>query len=610
MTPKNDPLLFAEFPPVSKEAWLEKIANDLKGKPLEKLAWRPAGPLRLSPVYTAEDLDVTANGIDGTPGVYPYRRGNRFHADGPGWQIVQEIPVQTGPQGRSLLRSAQSSDIPAVWVRGQTSETKALEALLSDLDITHTALHLDWPAMPSLLASDLYVAIAQQDGTRPEHLTGTLVNDPLSRSAKTGKTVSDFDLENFRAALDAFGTSPHFRACAADFSYIHEQGGHAVQELAFALSTLVDYLVWLGETEGRDAQEEYLRNLAVTFATGSQFFLEVAKWRAFRVLLAKVLDSMGFTDPDLQSPFLIARTAYRNLSRYDRHTNLLRNTTEAISAVFGGVQAVVVSAYDRVDHAESDTSLRLARNIQHLMKHEAYLDQVQDPAGGSYYVEQLTDQLGEAAWTSFQELEAAGGFRAALASGQIGQLLAEARTAQEQLLAKRRLTQIGVNNYPHPSETLAGDPTADDGRQAVPFEQLRLRADAFAAARGGQRLRAFLLLFGDTRMRNARSQFARNLIGSGGWEVLENSNPQEVEASLQEAIAAKPEAVVLCSADPAYFEQGPELISRLRAALPDIRIILAGKPEGAESLPVDDLIYAGLDAQAYLASLLQSVVPA
>lgn len=608
MTPKTDPLLFAEFPPISPEAWQEKIAQDLKGKPLDKLAWRPAGAVSLSPVYTAADLDPTANGLAAAPGEFPFRRGNRFHADEPGWQIVQEVPVRSPAQGRHLVQAAQGSHVPALWVRSRGAGDDALTAVLKEVDIRLTALHLDWPGQPSLLASDLYMAIAGRGRDQnPEQLTGTLVNDPLSRAAAQGVAVDPVALDNFRAALGAFSASPHFRACAMDFSYIHEQGGHVVHELALALSTITDYLVWLGETEGKAAQAEYLRNLAVTFATGSQFFLEIAKWRAFRVLLAKVLDAMSFDDPDLQSPFLIARTARRNLARYDRHSNLLRQTTGAISAVFGGVQAVVVGAYDQVDHPEGETSLRLARNIQHLLKHEAYLDQVQDPAGGAYYVEQATDQIGAAAWALFQELEAAGGFRAALAEGRVAAMLAEEAAAQVQRLATRRDTQIGVNQYPHPTETLEGDPAADDGRQAVPFEQLRLRADAFARARGGQRLRAFLFLFDDARMRNARSQFARNLIGSGGWEVVENTNPQDIEASLAEVVAAQPEAVVLCSADPAYFETGPALIAQLRTALPGTRIILAGKPEGAETLDVDDLIFAGFDARAYLEGLFAAV---
>ncbi|GAB4420869.1 MAG: methylmalonyl-CoA mutase family protein [Bacteroidia bacterium] len=598
MTHPKDTTLFAAFPPVSKEAWRKQIEQDLKGKPVEKLAWQVEAGVELLPFFTREDLDPDTLGLGSLPGSYPFRRGNRFHAHEPGWQIVQEVPVRGAAQGQTLMHLALEGHIAAIWLRLQTDTAPALYLLLKDFDFAHTALHLDWPAP----AAELYAALAD---SQPELLTGTLTNDPVSAAARAGQTPTEAQWTAAFDAIAAFAASPHFRCLGLDFSYIHERGGTHAQELALALATVVEYLVKAEALGGRDLQAQVARHMAITFAVGSAFFPEIAKWRAFRILYARVLDAMGLQDPDAQSPFLLATVARRNQSLYDRHTNLLRATTAAMSAVLGGVQAIAIGAFDARNHAENAASLRLSRNIQHLLKHESYLDRVQDPAGGAYYIEQATDRLALRAWQLFQEIEAAGGFLACVASGQVGTWLAQADAAERQRLATRRSTLVGVNQYANPVETLDMTPAPDAPYAGSAFEALRLRADALRHSRG-RRLQAFLLLFGEVRMRNARSQFARNLLGSGGWQIVENSHPADLEASLSEAVAARPEALVLCSADGDYAATGAALVARLRTLLPDTRLILAGKPEGYEQLGTDMAIAAGMDAVAFLSDLLSA----
>ncbi len=207
----------------------------------------------------------------------------------------------------------------------------------------------------------------------------------------------------------------------------HNAGATAVQELAFALAAGVDRLA-AGD-----------QDIAFIFAVGSNYFFEIAKLRAARLLWAQAAEAFGAPS----TTHLQARTAIANKSLYDPYTNLLRVTTEALSAVIGGCDSLIVEPFE--------FSERLAANLQLLLKHEAHLDQVADPAAGSYYVEWLTDALAREAWKLFQQVEQQGGF--AQSQSFIDNAMATSRKALETAVASRRRTLVGVNNYPDLQES-------------------------------------------------------------------------------------------------------------------------------------------------------------
>lgn len=600
MSNETSESLFSPFPPVEGANWRANIEKDLKGKPFESLVWRTLEGFDLQPYYRREDL---AAGTDTPPGVYPFRRGNTFNAAEPGWQPVQELTADH-TDAAHRLDEALAAEVPAFRLVSQ--EDEGVGDLLGRLTLKDHAVHLHLAQEPTLTVADLYSSLAGQ-GIDRKLLTGTLTNDPISAAAAADQAAETAALGRCEAGLVHALPSPYLRALGLDLSYVEHQGGTLAQQIAFGLSTLVDYLTFFEATGSQLTREQVLANVAVTFPTGGSFFMEVAKLRAFRMLYAQVVAHYGIEDPELQSPFLIARTSRWNKARYDLHNNLLRNTTEAISAIVGGANAVVVGAFNEVNGVETAQSARLARNIQGLLKFESYLNRTQDPAGGAYYVEQLTDELAQAAWKLFQAIESEGGFTESLEVGHISERLEAAANVKRDRLSKRKAVLVGVNQYPNTSEIQAPPSEAPPyARAADAFEMIRYRVDALA--RAGKRPQAFLLAFGDLRMRNARLQFSRNLLGVGGLEGVETATPDDLEASLQEAVALKPAVVVLCGGDPDYFEAGKTVIARLREALPGAQLLLAGKPEGWQDLGVDEAIFAGQDAVAFLAQLTSKVL--
>ncbi|MCI4670796.1 MAG: methylmalonyl-CoA mutase family protein [Bacteroidia bacterium] len=592
--------LFESFDPVSKESWKEKIIKDLKGKEFESLIWKSGEGIELEPFYRQEDIKRSEFGRDSLPGEFPHRRGNHFNASNESWQVVQEIPVESGDIISSLVQDALNNEVYAFQLSGK-AEVEDVEKLFEQLDFDQTAFHFSFPNVPALLSLDLYTTLNAK-GIKADLLTGTLLNDPISLAAAQGRPIDHADFAMVEAGVNNFKASPWFRGVGLDFSYIHEQGGTITQQIAFALSTVVEYLDLHGKTLSNIHMDEIFRNLSFTFSVGNNFFLEIAKFRAFRMLFAKLASVYGVHDAKLASPFIIGKTSgfYQNV--YDSYNNLLRNTTSAISGIFGGVQAMVVRPFDSLTEESNPTSARLARNIQHLLRHESHLDQVIDPAGGSYYVEKATDALGEAAWKLFQEIENRGGFSSMVSEGAIQQLIGEARKAKEAALNSQKEAIIGLNVSPNTSESLEMD-FEQDGRLANSFEKIRLHADSLGNQRG-KRLSAFLLLFGDAKMRNARAQFARNLLGSGGFEIKENTRFDDIIHSLEEAANSEAEVLVLCASNIDYQNENKSICDQLKAMPSQPIVIQAGKTENWEECGVEEVIYARMDVVAFLEELI------
>jgi methylmalonyl-CoA mutase len=334
--------------------------------------------------------------------------------------------------------------------------------------------------------------------------------------------------------IAASGAEP---ADAIRADHFHNAGATAVQELAFALAAGVDRLA-AGD-----------RDVSFVFAVGSNYFFEIAKLRAARLLWARAAQAFGAPE----TTRLWVRTAIANKSLYDPYTNLLRVTTEALSAVLGGCDALIVEPFEFPD--------RLAANLQLLLKHEAHLDRAADPASGSFYIENLTDTLAREAWKLFQQVEALGGF--GQAGPFIDDAIAASRRAAESAVSSRRRTLVGVNNYPDLKETAVSPDVAVRfaWRMAEPFERIRLRTERHAHAAGHAPI-VLLLTRGDVKMRIARAAFCANFFGCGGFTIRES-------AELEPA-----DLIILCSSDPEYLALAQEIVLQVK-----VPVIVAGNPK-------------------------------
>jgi len=349
-----------------------------------------------------------------------------------------------------------------------------------------------------------------------------------------------------------------------------EAGANAVQQLGYALAAGVERLAALTATS---TVEEAARSIEFVFSIGSTYFLEIAKLRAARLVWAQAVAAFGPADPQCALARISVRTTLLNKSVYDPYTNLLRVTTEALAAAVGGCDRLMVEPFGFDQH--------LAVNVGRILHHEAHVDAVADPAGGSYYVEALTDSLARAAWKLFQQVEAAGGYSRAVGSGVIARALAESRAKLEKAVASRYRTLVGVNNYPDLKErTAEATAPAESGgafpafRLAEVFEKIRRRTERHAA-KTGRVPQVLLLQRGELRMRMARANFSLNFFGCAGFDVVE----------AEEFAGAGADLIVLCSSDAEYLALAREVCPAAQ-----VPVIVAGNPKDQ----VDALKAAGV----------------
>jgi methylmalonyl-CoA mutase len=383
--------------------------------------------------------------------------------------------------------------------------------------------------------------------------------------------------------------SPRPDAIRADL--LHEAGAHAVQELGYALAAGVERFEKLMEDRPLEVAAS---EIEFAYAIGPSYFLEIAKLRAARLLWARAVSAFASSSasPVSASPMrIVVRTARRNKSIYDRYTNMLRATTEAMSAAIGGCDELTVEPFGFDPH--------LAVNIQRILKEEAHLDAVADAASGSYYVEALTDALAREAWQLFQHVEAQGGYAQALSSGSIAISLGASRATREKAISSRRRSLVGVNNYPNVAEKTPGVAAlpAFDGdplpqiRQAEPFERLRERTARHAAAIG-RYPKILLLEKGDVKMCTARANFCLNFVGCAGFDIVEADAVAGIDADL----------VILCSSDAEYLALAQEVCAQVT-----VPVIVAGSPKeqvaALKAAGVQGFVHAQSDAVQTLTEL-------
>ena len=358
-----------------------------------------------------------------------------------------------------------------------------------------------------------------------------------------------------------------------------EAGADAIQQLGIALAAGVEKLAKLCEDRPVDIAA---REIEFVFAVGSTYFFEIAKLRAARMLWAQAAAAFAPTDLASCRMNLHVRTSRLNKSVCDPYTNVLRVTTEAMSAAIGGCETLTVQPFGFDEH--------LALGVQRVLAEEAHLNAVADPAGGSYYIEALTASLAREAWKLFQRVDAGGGYSEALKAGWLAEEIAKTRSAREKAVSSRRKALVGVNNYPDLNgKPLEAAPAAETDfapfaqfRLAEPFEKIRERT-ARHARETGRAPRVLLLKRGDVKMRTARANFALNFLGCAGFAITESEDYAGSNADL----------LVLCSSDPEYLPFAQEVCAAVK-----VPVIVAGNPKDQ----MDALKAAGVQGFIHVAS--------
>lgn len=448
MPDENTPL-FSEFAPNTYNEWREAAEESPRGASFEEsLVTRTYEGIDLKPIYFPEDAAAIAHQHT-TPGVFPYVRGTQA-APRP-WLIAQESRY-TSPEA---LNHQLRHDL----AHGQTALNLNLRdaagLMLADFDTVFREINLS--ETPLLVSSGSYAlpfvamlaAYLRQQGIPSSEINGCIGCDPIGTLVETGTQPAH--LYNRMAELTtwAMENMPNLAIITVNAGIYHESGTSAVQELACALATGVAYIRAMQE-RGLTV-DSIAQRMQFTFVVGTQFFMEIAKLRAARMLWAKVVQAFG-GDAESQKMTLHVRTAWRNKTARDPHVNMLRTTVEAFAGAAAGCDRLQIAPFDEVFQEPAEFSRRIARNQQIILQEEVNLSRIIDPAGGSWYVESLTDQLARSAWGLFQEIERQGGMLAALQSGFVQQQVHEIAEQRAANLQSGRDILVGVNKYMNKQE--------------------------------------------------------------------------------------------------------------------------------------------------------------
>ena len=582
MANTNREKLFTEFPPVPTEKWEEVITADLKGADYErKLVWRTGEGFNVRPYYRAENLEGIQF-LGSQAGEFPYVRGTRAHNR---WRVHQTVtvacPKEANAEALKLLNSGVDSLGFSIVSENFTAEE--LDQLLDGISIPAIDI-VFCGAKPGHLA-DLFLAKVEKEGIAKEEVHAAFSIDPLVRNLSSkGDFCSPNGEKCFARIAELIRRTAeykHVRIVTVNAQIFGNSGSTIVEELAFALSAGHDYLVRLMDL-GLTI-DQVARKLRFSFSISSNYFLEIAKLRAARMLWANIVKGYNPEKNCAGKMMIHAETSRWNQTVYDPYVNMLRGTTEAMSAAIGGVYSLEVTPFDRAFEAPTEFAKRIARNVELLLKHESHFDQVVDPAGGSYYVENLTQSIAAEAWKLFLEIEEKGGYTEAYKSGMIVERVKASAAAKDKNIATRRQALLGANQYPNFTEVAPKEVTAEavtrptaEGNVLVPyrgamaFEEMRLHVD-----RSGKNPKAFMLTCGNLAMARARAQFSCNFFACAGIRVIDNTFFKSVEEGVEAALASKAEIVVVCSSDDDYAEVAPKVKELLagRAIL-----VVAGAP--------------------------------
>ncbi|MFO8026172.1 MAG: methylmalonyl-CoA mutase family protein [Opitutales bacterium] len=697
-TTDHDHTLLDDFSAPSKEEWREAAEKLLKGAPFDKLMKRmtPEG-IELEPIFWKDVLDKLPP-TETLPGFDGFLRGTSAagYRKEP-WEIAQELPYGTPLEFNRVATSDLMRGQNALNVILDIATLKGLDpdaakvgevgacglslACLEDIkaafkDMIPEAIsfHLR-TGCSGMAVGALFFAWLKEIGTDPAEVKGSLGMDPLAVKAAAGQVPADLgSLFEEQAVLSehCIKHAPGIRAVGVSTVPYHQAGASAVEELGIALATGAAYLTEL--TERGLAVDDAAKQIRFSFAIGGNFFMEIAKLRAARVLWAQVVAAFG-GGMEAQKIQMHARTGLYNKTQKDPYVNMLRTTTEALSGVIAGVDSLCVGNFDEVTREPDAFSRRISRNTQIILQEECELTSVVDPAGGSWAIEWLTNEVSQKSWAFFQEIEAQGGMTDALISGFIARKITATDASKRQQLNQRRSSLIGTNVYPNLEEDaleprapdyaelrelrareIADRRTATDedtdtkvmaalGKvlestrenavetlvdalidgasigeitrtirasatptEAIPplpgvrlaqgYEDLRAASRKFAEQTGNAP-KIFLTNLGPLRRHKPRADFTRGFFAAGGFDVISPAGferPEDAVAALRESGAG---ITVVCGTDPDYEEKFADFAQAIKAAIPEMQVILAGFPgeneQAFRTAGMDDYIFVKSD---------------
>ena len=576
MNDKNKSL-FAEFNPVTKQEWMEKVGIDLKGADFDKkLVWKNLSKIKIQPFYNAEDKqDYIQNTGENSQSLINYR----------------SIAVNTAENGNKLALKAVEEGINGILFTIDKNISAA--KLVEGIDLNKIAVSFILRTDAVEIVSDFLEFVKEQKIVN-ENLKGFIDLEIISDYLTHGN-IEKNQLDTVAELVTLAADYPNFKLLTISGSEYLDSGANQVQEVAYTLSSLV-FLIEKLKERGIPEQEVF-DNLNFKLAIGSEYFVEIGKFRAFNSLLIEIANKYGISE---HAHSIIGKTSIWSKSVTDPHTNLLRATTEAMSAILGNVDAVLIDAYDKEFNEPSDFSSRIAGNISTILKEESYLGKVANPVDGSYYIEEVSASIASKALELFKTIEDNGGFYKSFESELIQQQIAEIRQEKIKLISQRRLPMVGVNKYPNLMEAVNADilsageennsKVLRPRRASLEIEAIRKTTEELVA-KTNKRPVVELTSFGNLTMRKARAAFAYDFIGVSGFTVLQEQSYSSPQDAAEQSAKSDSSVVVVCSSDQDYEESAVGFVKAFRALNREKVLLLAGNPTNI----IDELTEAGLD---------------
>ena len=602
MAEKENCKLFSEFAPNTMQEWIDKVTVDLKGADFnKKLVWRTNEGFNVQPMYRLENMQDLKN-LDCLPGEFPFVRGNK--KDNNDWYVRQDIVVEDLAEANKKALDVLNRGVNSLGfvLNGCQEFTKAdMEVLLKDICLECVEINFVAGCKKGSIL-DAFKAVVEERGIAPEKIQGGINVDPLTALTRKGKNCCDKPFENVKVNLEKMAAYKNFKTIEVGGYVFNNSGSSIVQELGFSLAAGVEYLDKL--TDAGMKIDEVAPKIRFHFATGSKYFMEIAKLRAARYLWAHIVKAYNPSCDCKCKMNIHAETSEWNKTVYDPNVNMLRTQTETMSAVLGGVDSFTVHPFDDTFECHpSDVAERVARNQQLLLKEESHFAKIVDVAGGSYYIEELTQNIAEAAWKLFLETQEQGGYIEALKKGFVQAAVKATAQARDLAIAQRKENFVGVNQVPNFNEKIdrqlcacifePEDETAEGAeietlkpyRGPAAFEAMRLQTDAFSAKNG--RPVVYMFPMGNLAMRKARAKFACNFFACAGFEVKDNNGFKTVDEGVQACLDNKAAIVVLCSSDDEYAGFAPEAFEKLKDKA---IVVVAGNPESRPELEAKGLL--------------------
>lgn len=605
--------LFNDFPAISTQEWMEVVTKDLKGADFQrKMVWRTNEKFNVNPFYRAEDIEGLRT-TDNLPGQFPYLRGTKKENV---WYVRQDIDVkdfvEANKKALDLLQKGVASFGFHLPKRELSAENLAilLQGIAPDkVELNFTTCIAHTVELAKLVAD--YVLAQKVDVMQ---CFGSIGFDPFRKILKKGMDMPDW-VEQAVEVVKATAQLPRYRAILVTGNMLSDAGAFSYQELGYSLSygnQVLKKLIDKGVDPALAAKK-----IKFELGVGSNYFMEIAKFRAARWLWAEIVNAYRpecTHDCDNKSEEGICRCAAKmniyavtsrfNQSIYDAYVNLLRSQTEAMSATIGSVDSLTVRPFDEAFETPTEFAERIAVNQQLLLKEESHFNRITDPAAGSYYIETLTRSLAEQAWKLFLETDEIG-FYEALKAGTVQDAVNASANARFDALAKRKEILLGTNQFPNFNETVQEKIEkkekqeaccAAHGTKAAPYKKLNRKrlAEAFNELRltteeSGKTPKVFMLTIGSLSMRLARSQFSSNFFACAGYKIIDNLGFETVADGVKAAREQGADIVVLCSSDDEYAAYAPETFDLLKGGKE--LFVVAGAPACMEELQAKGIEY-------------------